>query len=287
MSFTRAGAELGLSQPTVSRHIAHLEEFLGAPLFRRDHNRLVKTEAGSRLAAAVALGLGHIEAAVRDIQTAAPAEGLSLACSYSFAHGWLLPRFSGLRRALGDHPVQVIVSYWLKDLDPDTADFIVTWQRGGLTERPRRHLLNEVVYPVASPGYLKANPGLLDAPDALRAARLLHYEERDAEFMGWDRWFARSGVTYAVAPGTFRYSNYQFMVQAAEDGEGVALGWHHLIERQVAEGRLLRVGPVARPTGVGYALEYKESGLADDRRDAVLEWFRKECARTEAGAPQH
>ena len=286
MSFTRAGAELGLSQPTVSRHIAHLEEFLGAPLFRRDHNRLVRTEAGSRLAAAVALGLGHIEAAVREIQTAVPTEGLSLACSYSFAHGWLLPRFSGLRRALGDHPVQVIVSYWLKDLDPDAADFIVTWQRGGLTERPRMHLLNEVVYPVASPAYLAANPGLADTPTALSAARLLHYEEKDAEFMGWDRWFARSGLTYPVPPGTFRYSNYQFMVQAAEDGEGVALGWHHLIERQVAEGRLVRLGPVARPTGVGYALEYRQSGLADDRRDAVLDWFRRECARTEASAPQ-
>ncbi len=181
--------------------------------------------------------------------------------------------------------MRLIVSYWLQDLDPDSADFIVTWRTGGLTDRPRLHLLHEVVYPVASPAYLAAHPGLATGEMPLGGARLLHYEERDPEFMGWDRWFARAGLTYAVPPGVFRYSNYQFMVQAAEEGEGVALGWHHLIERQVADGRTVRIGPVARPTGIGYALEYRASGIDGDRRAAVLDWFRAECARTTAGAP--
>src|SRR4051812_17733897 len=51
--FTRAGAELALSHPAVSRQIQQLEASLGAPLFERQHRSLALTDAGRVLQRAV------------------------------------------------------------------------------------------------------------------------------------------------------------------------------------------------------------------------------------------
>src|SRR3982750_3639195 len=48
LSFTKAGAELFLTQSAVSRQIKELEDQLGLPLFHRRHRALVLTEAGQQ-----------------------------------------------------------------------------------------------------------------------------------------------------------------------------------------------------------------------------------------------
>ena len=48
-SFTAAGQQLGLSQPTVSQHIRRLEESVGRPLILRDTRDVRLTDAGDAL----------------------------------------------------------------------------------------------------------------------------------------------------------------------------------------------------------------------------------------------
>ena len=274
-SFTRAGEELGISQPSVSRHIANLEEALGQALFVRDHNRLTLTVEGAAFAGAVDLGLSHIDTAYRKLAQGPRREGLTLACSFSFAHGWLLPRFSDLRRAAGSVPIHLVVSYWLEDVDLDDVDMVVNWRSRGWTEWPSLSLFDEVVYPVTAPWWE-------GRADTLSAADLLHFEERDNEFVGWERWFAHQGQPMPDISDAYRYSNYHFMIQAAMDGEGVALGWHHLVADQVSEGRLQRVGPPMHYRDDAYSLEYRPDTGAPDTMQAVLDWFRVEIAKTPA-----
>ena len=54
-SFTHAGRNLGMAQPSVSRFVANLENHLGSALFERQHNRLRLTACGERLHRAVAV----------------------------------------------------------------------------------------------------------------------------------------------------------------------------------------------------------------------------------------
>ncbi|MBU5668850.1 LysR family transcriptional regulator [Peptoniphilus sp. MSJ-1] len=49
MNFTRAAEELSLTQPAVSGHIKHLEEYYGTDLFKRDKKHLALTEEGNIL----------------------------------------------------------------------------------------------------------------------------------------------------------------------------------------------------------------------------------------------
>lgn len=272
-SFTRAAAELGVSQPSVSRHIANLEAALGQRLFARDHNRLTLTPEGAALAGAVDLGLSHIDTAYRKLAQGPRRAGLTLACSFSFAHGWLLPRFSDLRRAAGETPIHLVVSYWLEDVDLDDVDMVVNWRSRGWTEWPSLSLFDEVVYPVAAPWWQRES-------DALSAADLLHFEERDNEFVGWEHWFVHQHLPIPDFSDAYRYSNYHFMIQAAMDGEGVALGWHHLVADQIAQGRLKRVGPPMHYRDDAYSLEYRPDSGAPETLQAILDWFRVEVART-------
>jgi len=149
-SFTLAGEELGLSQPTVSRHIANLEDDLGTTLFTRYHNKLKITGAGRALADSVNLGLSHIDTAVREIASYHRDDSITLACTHSFAHGWLLPRFSSLRRAVPDVTINLVVSYWLEDVNLDDTDMMISWRIQGRTEWPGLPLFGEITYPVCS-----------------------------------------------------------------------------------------------------------------------------------------
>ena len=276
-SFTRAGEQLGLSQPTVSRHIANLEADLGLALFTRDHNKLTVTKYGKELANAVELGLSHIDAVVRKSAVGGGVDGLRMACTESFANCWLLPRFSNLRRAAGGQQIHLLVSHWLDDIDLDQVDMVVHWRPNGWAGWPRIHLFDEITFPVCSPDYLDRNPVLLDGaddPSLLMQGELLHYEERATEFARWSDWFAKFGLRCPMHDGVYRFSNYQFMLQAAVDGEGVALAWHHLAADQIVAGDLVQVGPEFRRADAGYVLEYRDDGRNAEQTGRVLDWFR-------------
>ena len=196
-SFTKAGEHLGLSQPTVSRHISNLEEHLGTALFVRNHNKLTITKQGRELASAADLGLSHIDSAVRKITMEAVPDGLRLACTQSFANCWLLPRFSQLRHAVDGQQIHLLPSYWLDDIDPEGVDVIVHWRPQGWAGWPSMRLFDEITFPVCAPEYLARNPSLgkcINDPSLLSQFRLLHYEERATEFVRW-----RIGLRISIA----------------------------------------------------------------------------------------
>lgn len=275
-SFTKAGERLGLSQPTVSRHISNLEEHLGVSLFTRQHKKLTATRTAHELARATDLGLSHIDTAVRKTMMEAAAGGLRLACTQSFANCWLLPRFSDLRRASGDQQIQLMASHWLDDIDLDGVDMIIHWRGQGWAGWPIQRLFDEVTFPVCSPEYLARNPMLrdcLDDPSALPDFHLLHYEERPTEFVSWADWFDHFGFGFSRQSRGYQFSNYQFMLQAAMDGEGVALAWQHLAADRISSDELVQVGPAYRRPEAGYFLEYRQDGTNRDQLDRVLKWF--------------
>lgn len=284
-SFTGAAEQLGLSQPTVSRHIANLEDHLGVSLFVRTHNRLDVTEQGRSLAKAVDLGLSHIDAEVRKLAMGPRPDGIRLACTQSFANCWLLSRFSRLRHVAGDQQIHLLPSYWLEDIDPRDVDMIVHWRPQGWAGWPSVRLFDEITFPVCAPEYLLRNPGLHDCvnePSRLAQFDLLYYEERAGEFVGWPDWFTYFDCSPLLQESAYRYSNYQFMLQAAVDGDGVALAWSHLAADRIATGDLIQVGPAFKRPNAGCFIEHREGEGVSDQHGRILDWFRLEAEATMA-----
>src|SRR6185436_5961136 len=93
LSFTKAGAELFLTQSAVSRQIKDLEDQLGVALFERRHRALVLTEAGQQFYASAAQVLATMRAATERLRAqSGRRRPLSVTTTNSFASLWLIPR---------------------------------------------------------------------------------------------------------------------------------------------------------------------------------------------------
>ena len=153
-SFTAAGAELGLSQPAVTRQIRALERSLGTELFFRTANRSSLTDAGGRLFDHVAAGLDVIEAGLAEL--ADHAGNFVLACHPGIAQQWLVPRLDAVAAALGDLELRL----WLFDRDREVSeggfDAAVRVGTGEFPGQSSHLLFREHVVPVAAAAGISA-----------------------------------------------------------------------------------------------------------------------------------
>src|SRR5919108_4469170 len=90
-SFTKAAEELGMTQAAVSYQVKILEDRVGAPLFLRQPRKVVLSEAGKRLAPAVAEAFQRLKLAFAHLRETD--EGvLSVTAINTFCTNWLVPR---------------------------------------------------------------------------------------------------------------------------------------------------------------------------------------------------
>lgn len=273
-SFTRAAKELTLTQPSVSRHVSNIEDRLGCSLFTRMNNQIRPTDAGRRLAEAMTLGLSHVETVWDMIARSGESDDLVLATTFGFADQWLLPRFSDLKQTLGQQRVRLVTTDWMDSLDMSRVDAAIVWDLSHAPDRRSVPLFAEEVFPVCSPDYLVAHPGLDRGPAALVEADLLEFDVGQSQFLTWEKWFARCGVAYRRAADPDVHDAYPFLLQAAKEGRGVALGWRFLVERLLDEGALVQVGPKVSNRDVAYYLQYRSSGARKEALDALVDWFK-------------
>lgn len=274
-SFTKAGEELGLSQPTVSRHVATLEARIGQPLFQRKNNRIRATQAGQRLAQAVSLGLGHAESAWKELSQSSKQDDMVLACSFGFANNWLQPNFRQLKQVLAGKRLRITTSDWMESLDMERVDLAVVWDLSYTPDRPYIPLLADEAFPVCSPEYLQRHPEIVSDTSALLDANLLHFDVAHTGFMTWKLWFAHFGINIPLHADADMYDAYPFLLKAAQDGEGVVLGWRGLVDRMIEDGMLVQVGPSVVNKDTAYYLQYRTDSPRAESIAQVVQWFKQ------------
>ena len=282
-SFTKAAAALGTTQPSISRHIAALEALLGVQLFARLHHRVELTEAGATLYDAVKLGLDHIRQAVAGIARPKSPDTVSVGCTYGFAHLWLMPRFSALQRQIPNHELRMVTSDTSTIFDLNEVDFALRFGRGDWDDGASSKLFGEQLFPVCSPEFARQN---LDGSDRVSAATLatiplIHERHVATSWLSWHQWMARHRVAYEPAPGTYYFDNYAMTLQAAIEGQGVALAWQHLAETPLKSGQLVELTGLRIDTDCGYYLAYRAHHPMAPR---VVAWFQDMARQQETGA---
>jgi DNA-binding transcriptional LysR family regulator len=240
-NFTRAADELGVSQAAVSRQIHNLEGNLGVSLFRRGSRPLALSAEGLRLYDAVSMSLRHIAAVASEMRRA-PANGpVTIAASVAVTSMWLMPRVAGFRAAHPDHALRVIAADPYSDPGRGEVELAVRYGGGAWPGLEARCLFGDLVIPVAAPAWLQGCRVPRTA-DELADAMLLDLEDIDPTWMPWPTWFSRHGIApRARHSDALTFNAYPNMIQAALDGQGVALGWAHLIQRHLERGELVRV----------------------------------------------
>ena len=252
-SFTGAARTLGVGQSAVSHAVARLEKALGVTLFERDRAGARLTGVGSELLDTCSAGFAVVDRAVEQVRSSGMAQSvLTLSVSTSLATYWLMPRLARFKQ---QHPavnLRCVTSDTDTAVGRDGADLWIPLGRGPWKGFESVDFCQEVLYPVAAPSLVKSN-GMSVVDLAAEPARLLdlpilHLEERYNRRFDWWRWFGHVQVEAPKRiPGVIS-NDYSLILQAALDGQGVALGWHHIVGSLVEEGRLIRLDSEAAST---------------------------------------
>lgn len=242
-SFTAAAIELGTTQPAISQQIKRLEEQLGTRLFDRIYRGIELTEAGTILFEQVQAGLQSIDAGLSAITAQHQHEVLQVATDFAFAAYWLMPRLHRFHAANPQVDVSLVTSERNHNMLRTDIDVAVLFGDGRFKQGESRWLFSEEVFPVCSPLLLKECPLPLSA-QALAEFPLLHLRAGNSNsWFEWSGVFRELGITSPPAPGQLRFDNYTLLIQAAIGGQGVAIGWRHLVDNLLAQGLLCR--PIA------------------------------------------
>ncbi|MYF77656.1 MAG: LysR family transcriptional regulator [Acidobacteria bacterium] len=243
-SFTAAADELGIRQPAVSRLIAELEQEVDTPLFERSRRGVILSPAGVTLQRAVTIGLDRIAAGALSAASVAEDRRVIVACGHATSYLFVMPRFGALRRELGDNVCLRILTVdfdTLERLGGHEVDLLVAFDQAARAPGDQVEVFREAVRPVCSPGFATSHAEALARPvEAWGSLPLLRLARPARTWATWHDWFESVGRP-PPRPRYVDLSDYVCLLEAAVAGQGVALGWRHLVDRHLDEGRLVAV----------------------------------------------
>jgi LysR family glycine cleavage system transcriptional activator len=275
-----AADELHLTHSAVSQQIKQLEDQSGLLLFDRVGRRLQINDAGRALQRAVEGALQTLDEGLRAATAAAAGQGrhIRLTLTPSFAQRWLLPRMARWRVAHPDISLEVHATPQLVDLQRE--GFHVALRQG---QGPWRGLQAERLF--ESPLIAVASPA---AAERLRGQplRALADEPLLGDAETWQRWFALDGCRCTVRP-VASFNDAGHMLQAAEQGIGIALVRELLAADALRDGRLVRLSPLALPDdeAPAYWLVFAPDVADWPPLVALRQWLRHELTQSARGLP--
>ena len=286
LSFTKAGAELFLSQSAVSRQIQELEEQLGVRLFQRRHRALALTEAGQVLYPAAAQVLATMRSVTDRLRADSGRRSLAVTTTQSLASLWLIPRLAGFTRTHPDVDVRISADARVMDLERDGLDLAIRHGAATLSGPDAVRLFGERVFPVCSPKLLNDPKRPLREPADLRHHVLLQYDDPEGRhpWLHWRTWLEIVRLTDLRPAGNLLFSGYDQIIPAAIAGHGVALGRSPLVREAIASGEL--VAPFkgsADPARAYFAVVAKNAGRRKEVADFIA-WLKEEAASDESAA---
>src|SRR5690606_18892659 len=155
LSFTKAAAELFVTQSAVSRAVKGLEDHLGVALFQRRHRALLLTDAGQTLYRAAADALQQLRAAQRAILRAGDDPRVTVTTTLSFASLWLIPRLPEFRERHPEVEVRIAADSRPIDLEREDVDIAIRYCAPDAVPADAPRLFGEHVFPVCSPRLLR------------------------------------------------------------------------------------------------------------------------------------
>ncbi|RVA29813.1 transcriptional regulator GcvA [Mesorhizobium sp. M7A.F.Ca.US.001.01.1.1] len=284
LNFTRAADELGLTPAAVSHQIKEIEDQLGLVLFTRTSRTIRLTEAGTVLFDASADALDLLGRAVSRAQKLTRGTALlKVTLDAQFASKWLMRRVDDFRKRHPDIELRFDIAYEVRDFELDDIDVGIRFGAGKYPGLRTHRLFDNILIPVCSPSLLTSGPPLREPRDLFNHT-LAHIEwsRQGVTWPNWRMWMAAAGINDFDDSRTVVFGNSTDAVQAALDGNAVALADFAMVANDLSQGRLvqpfelgLRVAPE-----FAYFLVYPENTAEDPRIVAFREWMLEEVAKT-------
>lgn len=273
LSFTRAAEDLYVTQGAISRQIRHLEEYLGRALFIREKRSLSLTQTGAEYYDSVQQSLLLISSATGDILQWQGDQQVTVITTNAMASFWLLPRFNEFQELHPEIDLRILAVDSIRDVRNSEFDIALFYCRIPPQNLEATALFSETVFPVCSPMYLDKHPDFTQ-PEHLLNGTLLSLEITE-EWVTWQDWFNKSGIKHM--PDTTRrlnINNYLLVIQAALNGQGLALAWENLVDDYLTSGLLVKpVDEAMTTTSQFYMLQKPQSIRPKKGVEHFKEWL--------------
>lgn len=270
LSFTRAAAELNVTQTAISHQIRRLEEQLGIRLFERRTRELLLTREAAAYLPAVQAAFEELRQATARLQRPARGGMLTVSTTASLAAKWLVTRVAAFQDANPGIEVRISTSSHLVDFVREEVDMAVRYGRGSWPGLRATWLMAEDIFPVCSPALLRDGKPLRKPAD-LADHTLLHTTTSRED---WQLWLTAAGLPISIAARRGLSFDQSFMaVQAAVEGLGVALGRTRFVEADIAAGRLVVPFDVVLPADAGFYIVAPEETADTPKITLFHDWL--------------
>jgi LysR family transcriptional regulator, glycine cleavage system transcriptional activator len=272
-SFTDAAAELFVTHAAISRHIRELEEYLGTELFTRTGRGVILTEAGRRFGETLTPLFDQLAEAAREAAAVGATRTLKVSVEPAIASRWLVARLGKFNTLHPDIELSIDPSSHLIDFYADDFDVAIRYGLGHWDDVEMAKLSDVVVFPVCEPKLIAGRSDL--TPTDLTEFTLLHENRKS----WWQEWLQSAGIKGEMDWRGTIFQNH-LAIEAAEAGQGFALGDQLLCTDSLVEGWLARPFSIDMKDHGSYWLVRKKGSKESVTVRAFREWLLGEMVET-------
>jgi LysR family glycine cleavage system transcriptional activator len=269
-SLTKAAEALHLTHGAISHQIKSLEADLGVRLVERAGRGIRLTDEGERFAARVRTAFAELTTAVQEITARANPRMLRVSVVPSFAARWLLPRIGRFFAVHPDIDLVVSANMAVVDFQRDDADVAIRYGFGEWKGVRVEHILDDSFFPVCSP---RIEGGVPKRPTDLARYTLLRADDEP-----WLPWFEAAGLDWPEPTRGPMFNDSAHMMQAAAEGQGVALARATLLGNDERNGVLVRPFAIEAPAPRRFYLVYPPRNADSPKLAAFRAWLQVEIA---------
>ncbi|QKJ88865.1 LysR family transcriptional regulator [Paramixta manurensis] len=268
-SLAKAATQLALTPAAVSQQIRQLEEQLGTVLFLRTQTGVRLTEEGKAYLRYVREAFGLLQRAQQNLQPQSTRPQLTLYSLPALATKWLTPAIGAWQRQHPDCDLTLHATHARVDFSSTPADFALCFGDHHYPQLERMPLFHDEVLAVCSPSLLGESTDPADYP-------LIHLDwGNDGRFLpGWQEWFQMKGETAPLALKGLTFNLTSLAIDAALQGCGMLLGQRRLIQRELAEGRLVAIDEQVLPLSKPYFVVWPKRTLNKPAGREMLAWLQ-------------
>ncbi|MBP5075929.1 LysR family transcriptional regulator [Pseudomonas chlororaphis] len=265
LSFTRAAIELCVTQAAVSHQVKSLEAQLNVTLFKRLPRGLMLTSEGETLLPVLCECFDRIAETLGRFEGGHYREMLSVGAVGTFAVGWLLPRLEDFQARHPFIDLRLSTHNNRVDVAAEGLDYAIRFGSGAWHGTDAIQLLEAPLSVLCVPELARQ----LHSPADLLGQTLLRSYRTDE----WSEWFSAAGLPASTLPSrSIVFDSSLGMMEAAQQGIGVALAPPLMFARQLHAGSIVQPFAVGITTG-SYWLTRLQSRTQSPAMLAFKEWL--------------
>jgi len=263
-SFTKAADELMVSQAAVSKRIHQLESWLDCALFSREGQKLQPTPLGRMLGERVENALDFLKNSVDKLRLSHEPV-IRIGAMTVIGMFWLQPRLQDFALSETAHPFSLTLNDNISHFFNADFDLLLLYGDGNFPGWQAHLLMREELVPVAS----QQLATYLTTGDNIAPVTLLEYRRQSPDWVNWALWRQKCPLDFTQNPLIQPCSSYTQTIGLALESKGVALGSLSILEKEIAQRRLVRLGNQCFVTGRAYYLTRREDGVMNSATTAL------------------